>query len=399
MDFPHTDFQYYIGATLHVTSGTNELCTLKIEQILSHNNDYVVLQVNCEDVPGRLKYLKNSTAVIKLFDRRCANTLRRMYNVPLHRPLLEQLYREDLLEDPPFVHIPEKCKRDEVKDTDSDDETDTESIFDIEPNSKTRQKIEANAESSTDTTRREVDERSGGYETDDTEEHPGSDNNHDEHPAAEASGTIKMMRNVQIFCLEDYEREVEAYRLLKPLQGTRVPRLYSTVQLQHSPWTDIPENATPEAKEFFSIPGILMEFIKGVNLLNAFPGCLLNDGRQWAKTLQSAVDTVNQIASYPVIIHDMDPRNMIMRRTKEGGYQAVMFDFAYCTCVRVWHDTDEVWGSWKWMANEEGSIGRSIAWQLGLGFEESEEGTYRWRDYHGGLRLPPPIYPRLTWRD
>jgi hypothetical protein len=388
------DYPYTVGRTLRVTTGRNEVSVLRIEEILSHNHDFIVLKVICEDIPDCLKYLKDQTTVLKLYDRRYAHEARRIQDVPPYRPLLEQMYRDDLLENPPFRPTPLERKKGE-EDTKSEAESDTESIFDVEPISEIQVNPQINTTTSTRTRKQQDKDAENGYKTDDTEDCNENDSDHENDAVDEGDWTVRKLRRVQYGCIHDCEQEIEVYKILKPLQGTRVPRFYSTVLLQHSPWTDIPENATLDAKVLFCIPGILIEFIPGEKLWNSFVGTRTTHGAEWENTLHIALDTVNHIYSYPIICIDAQAENIIMRKRKEGGYEAVMFDFAYSAHIREWHETDEIWGTHKWIANEEGKIGRPIAQHLGLFFEESAAGTYRWHRYHRTIRLPPVVNPHL----
>lgn len=383
---------YTVGATVQVKTERGVI-SVKIEEILSHERNFTVLKVKCEDNPEEPN-LNGKTVVLKLFDRRFAYDARHRYGIPPTTPLLEELYRADVLEKPPFSPTTDSYQKKEDDDTESDDESDMESIFDVEPHSHSDNKVKASNATSASTRRHGDETEEEGYETDATEECDPRDSDHEDDVVDEESWPCRRLRHVQYFCLRQHFHEVAVYKELRYLQGNRVPKFYASVQLLEPPENKIPEGATDQVKDLLQTMGIIVEFIPGETLLNSFGHILPTE---WQDNLQTALDTVNRISICPVIFHGASPDNIIMRWKEGVGYEAVMLDFSRVRTPK-WHVPDECWGVWKWNANDEGKIGRLVAQKIGLFFEESIPGTYKWSEWSeedGAIPLPPPVNPHL----
>ncbi|RKL46976.1 hypothetical protein BFJ72_g2713 [Fusarium proliferatum] len=66
-------------------------------------------------------------------------------------------------------------------------------------------------------------------------------------------------------CDQHFKTELKAYKKLKRLQGTRIPRLYAHVRISHG---DVPQAARDDAPwdQFLCVHGLLLEDIPGPTL-------------------------------------------------------------------------------------------------------------------------------------
>ncbi|KAL2115347.1 hypothetical protein VTJ04DRAFT_9602 [Mycothermus thermophilus] len=146
---------------------------------------------------------------------------------------------------------------------------------------------------------------------------------------------------------EDFHREIQAYDLLRDLQGRSIPRLLAHVGLDLSkkivkfPGTPKDGNdatfqgiTVPEdlrESPYFQVRGFLLEHIEGCNLselalATAHPSCPApQDSDSWASLLQEAVDVVYEINKRGFYLTDCQPRNIVAR---QGDYKPFMVDLA-----------------------------------------------------------------------
>ena len=136
-------------------------------------------------------------------------------------------------------------------------------------------------------------------------------------------------------CYELYTSEVQAYELHRQMQGINIPKLFATVTLQYG------FSIKNEYQHFFEAPGILMEYIQGINLMDI---CDHLDTSIWVdiESTRSLVSRMNQLN---LLNYDAHPSHVIVRKVNDHErlqYEPVMIDFAISR-IRGEDETDENW--------------------------------------------------------
>ena len=135
-------------------------------------------------------------------------------------------------------------------------------------------------------------------------------------------------------CSTLYTSEVEAYNLLRHMQGINIPKLFATVTLQYG------SSNNSEYQHYFEVPGILMEYIQGINLMDI---CDYLDSSVWVDIVESARSLVSKMNQINLLNYDAHPSHAFVREVNdhnEPHYEPVMIDFAISR-IRREDESDE----------------------------------------------------------
>ena len=155
-------------------------------------------------------------------------------------------------------------------------------------------------------------------------------------------------------CQELYASEVKAYESLRCIQGKNIPKLFATVTLQYD------SSSNNEYQHYFEAPGILMEYIQGINLMDI---CDHLDSSLWVSIVESATSLVRRMGELNFINYDLKPSHVIVREVNdqnEPRYEPVMIDFALSR-IHGEDDSDENWYEDKFNWDEENVIGQIMS--------------------------------------
>ena len=113
--------------------------------------------------------------------------------------------------------------------------------------------------------------------------------------------------------------ETKAYNLLADLQGGCVPRLYATVDLPIHDTSEACSGLTTDhaplpPSRFLSIPGIILEKIKGYSLFEVASHA---PKESWKHICDSAVEAINAISDHGILNRDVTPRNVMVEQLQE----------------------------------------------------------------------------------
>ena len=154
-------------------------------------------------------------------------------------------------------------------------------------------------------------------------------------------------------CRNLYSTEVRAYESLSCIQGRNIPKLFATVTLKYETCSK------NEYQKFFEAPGILMEYIEGINLMDIFDHL---DSSFWVSIVESARSLVGRIWELNFFNDDVHPSHVIVRKVNdhnEPHYEPVMIDFALGE-IRGAEVSDEDWHKAKCYLEEENTIGQMM---------------------------------------
>ena len=154
-------------------------------------------------------------------------------------------------------------------------------------------------------------------------------------------------------CSELYTSEFQAYDLLRHMQGINIPKLFATVTLQYG------FSIKNEYQHFFEAPGILMEYIQGINLMDI---CDHLDTSIWVdiESTRSLVSRMNQLN---LLNYDAHPSHVIVRKVNDHErlqYEPVMIDFAISR-IRGEDETDEDWNEANLSWDKKNIIGEIMS--------------------------------------
>ena len=155
-------------------------------------------------------------------------------------------------------------------------------------------------------------------------------------------------------CDMPYTSEVQAYNLLQQMQGINIPKLFATVTLHYG------SSSNSEYQHYFEAPGILMEYIQGINLMDI---CDHLDSSLWVETVESARSLVGRMSRLNFLNYDVHPSHVIVREVNnhnEPHYEPVMIDFAISR-IRREDETDEDWYEANLSWNEKNAIGEIMS--------------------------------------
>ena len=154
-------------------------------------------------------------------------------------------------------------------------------------------------------------------------------------------------------CRNLYSTEVRAYESLSCIQGRNIPNLFATVSLKYGTCSN------NEHQHYFEAPGILMEYIQGINLMDIFDHL---DSSLWVSIVESARSLVGRIWELNFFNDDVHPSHVIVRKVNdhnEPHYEPVMIDFALGE-IRGAEVSDEDWHKAKCYLEEENTIGQMM---------------------------------------
>lgn len=115
---------------------------------------------------------------------------------------------------------------------------------------------------------------------------------------------------------ESFRHEVAAYERLSDLQGRCIPKIFTLVNSE--PWAD----AEPEIqKNWFCFPGILMEFVDGIPLLDLLK-CSLQIS--WDTVKDNVFAALNVFPYYNVVHGDPYPRNVVIRQGEASKFNNIV---------------------------------------------------------------------------
>jgi hypothetical protein len=160
---------------------------------------------------------------------------------------------------------------------------------------------------------------------------------------------------IHMFCLKMNRAEVEAYRRARPLQGIGIPRFVSSLQVSRF---DSPEHIDESPT---AIPGILIQYVPGFPLTELYesPNPPIPQG-SWIPVINDAIRVTQELGRVGIVNGDTCPRNTIVHWDPiTNAYKGMLIDFGHCQFRRPgW--TDEEWGRYQCIHDEEGDIGREM---------------------------------------
>lgn len=162
--------------------------------------------------------------------------------------------------------------------------------------------------------------------------------------------------------------EMEVYNVLKPFQGKETPMFLTSVKLI-TPSTLPSRYLSREARKFFDVHGLLMEYIPGISL-----GDLPHSNiprTSWQTIVDQAIDNTGILSFRSILNEDVHRRNVLITpdSSRRCGYRAVMIDFGSCR-FRGEDEDESEWACAKHEQNEEGGLARNMKFRLAnFGFE------------------------------
>ncbi|KAL4895203.1 hypothetical protein BDV59DRAFT_160801 [Aspergillus ambiguus] len=145
-----------------------------------------------------------------------------------------------------------------------------------------------------------------------------------------------------------FRTEVEAYDLMKDLQGECVPR-----QLESVTFPGYYVSCGESVDRFFKIPGILFEYIHG------FPLRLVSGNAPrdtWQSICEEAIRVVHLIGDRGILNEDVKTRSFNVREEPGPKFKVFMLDFALCSFRHQYRD-EAHWRESKAKHDEEGAVG------------------------------------------
>lgn len=154
-----------------------------------------------------------------------------------------------------------------------------------------------------------------------------------------------------------YKTEVSVYRKLRELQGSKIPSLLATVNMDITPAGVPYQDIHAGDFEPFTVKGLMLEHIEGHDLFSIPQRCPRSS---WQDIVDRAVATVRMLGNYGILNEDVSPRNFVVshRTIASGGKKAYclfMVDFALCQFRG--DKSDAEWGRAKWLEDEDGAVG------------------------------------------
>ncbi|KZZ94738.1 Protein kinase-like domain protein [Moelleriella libera RCEF 2490] len=145
----------------------------------------------------------------------------------------------------------------------------------------------------------------------------------------------------QYDALSSHRREVRAYKTLKALQGSTIPRFIASVTLDVTV-----ASCHREIQRFFGVRGILLQFINGFKLSRLTQHA---QKTYWEQIISDTMQAARRLNQYGVVHEDFEPRNVMVARQGADEYQPYIIDFAKCTfesdCPP--EDDENDWGSFE----------------------------------------------------
>lgn len=176
--------------------------------------------------------------------------------------------------------------------------------------------------------------REDGDEDDDDEEEENDDDDDDDDDGNEDDlGEWEAI--IYDTAQSHYENEVRAYSELKQLQGRCIPEFIESVIYSS------PEAPADLPVEYFQVPGILLECIRGFPLSELTTN-IPNQPFLWERIVEGAIDVVREVNMAGVVHHDCQPRTMLVAEIGHGAFQSYLIDFAQCAFRADYKNTDDV---------------------------------------------------------
>lgn len=164
-----------------------------------------------------------------------------------------------------------------------------------------------------------------------------------------------------IKCIEQYDAEINVYKLLPHLQGKGIPEFYGGVRLFDPPSSAGNSPFAEDIAKYFEIHGILIEFIDGFSLRDL----AYNAPREsWQAICEEAIRIVLAVSEPGILNEDCCVRNFLVRKNEtNGNYEVFQIDFAL-SYERDPEQSDESWLLEKTEKDEEGAIGTVMEHKL-----------------------------------
>jgi len=241
-------------------------------------------------------------AILKLFDRRFADGLRRLYRFEPWSPETEASYVK-------FVTNMHAKK-----------------VFD-----------------ELDEEENEADDSDDGDEDDDQEPDEASESQSDYEQGPAANEAV-----LQHYSRKIYSNEVRVYKMLEALQGQMIPKFLAAVHL-------LPDNGdiALQLRQYVDVGGILLQYIEGFDLFEIETRAPAD---KWQSICDEAVCVVDHTSAHDFINNDVRPGNFIVKGPRpDGSYQVFQIDFG-----QVYFREGAPWEKWrerKRLFDEEGAVG------------------------------------------
>lgn len=131
---------------------------------------------------------------------------------------------------------------------------------------------------------------------------------------------------------KDFKCETRGYQRLAELQGSAIPAMLGHVRLVAAGGERVgkPEDMPPEAKRYFEVKGVLLEYVDGYLLEDLLTSPLAppaGDLSAWKRIMQSAIDKAHAINERGVLLHDPAPCNVVVDR---HSHEPRIVDLARC---------------------------------------------------------------------
>ncbi|KAL9622377.1 MAG: hypothetical protein Q9160_003220 [Pyrenula sp. 1 TL-2023] len=162
------------------------------------------------------------------------------------------------------------------------------------------------------------DDDSSGTQTTGNASNHSSDSGHEDPP--ERTIAEQEVFNF-FFCKSDYEAELHAYRRLKDLQGSFIPKLFMPVKSE--PWAETTDGTQTDYLQSY---GVLVEYIDGISLEDH-----LDEHPDLSKptVLHGALRALSILSYYDFDHGDPYPRNIVLRNSQVQNPQSFVFiDFS-----------------------------------------------------------------------
>jgi hypothetical protein len=182
---------------------------------------------------------------------------------------------------------------------------------------------------------------------------------------------------------EYFTTETLAYSRLSSLQGKAIPKMYAHIRLISEFGKTESGSDQSRIASYLDIKGILLEEVRGYSLWDLPITSLAPAEHTWPGIVQSAVDAAFIINGHGVLMHDCDPRNVVVDQKSQLPF---IIDLAQCDfkdqTLEEWEETgyrndeddygnvDKDWtpeaGWWKFMSQTDncGAIGAVMTTRL-----------------------------------
>lgn len=166
----------------------------------------------------------------------------------------------------------------------------------------------------------------------------------------------------QDLCRQHYEDESSAYSRLEEYQGKQIPNFYGGVHLlKPSPLPKEADKFSEEQKDLLKVYGILIEYIPGPTLRNMPKPDSGVKQNAWEGIVKQATELVSMCHENDMIHKELLPTNILAVEDKglKGGYRVMLIDF--CDVVFRDQHSDYDWGRANFDQYNEHDIAKSMA--------------------------------------